>query len=205
MEERKQHWENIYGTKKQGDFSWYQERPEPSLDFIRGLNLPKDAAIIDIGGGDTFLVDFLLADGFTNLTVLDISEKALERAKERLGENAEKVNWVVGDISEVQLKEKYDLWHDRAALHFLTDDESVGKYVANLRNSLNKGAFVVLGTFSKNGPTKCSGIEIRQYSEEDLKTLLKEDFEPIKCKNVDHYTPSGAVQNFSFCSFQKKG
>ena len=120
MNDRKQHWEKIYETKQQEDFSWYQKRPETSLNLIRGMNLPKDAAIIDIGGGDTFLVDFLLADGFSNITVLDVSEKALERAQIRLGEKAETVKWITADISEYTSEIKYDLWHDRAALHFLT-------------------------------------------------------------------------------------
>lgn len=204
MNDRKQHWENIYNTKKQEDFSWYQKRPETSLNLIRGMNLPKDAAIIDIGGGDTFLVDFLLADGFNNITVLDVSEKALERAKERLGNKAERVKWITADISEEGLQGNYDLWHDRAALHFLRKEEEVQNYLQNLRNSVKEKGFVILGTFSENGPTKCSGLEIRQYSQQELKQLLKDSFAPLKCLSEDHITPGGSAQNFNFCSFRKK-
>ncbi|MGA9591091.1 MAG: class I SAM-dependent methyltransferase [Salegentibacter sp.] len=204
MSNRSQHWEKIYETKQQEEFSWYQKRPETSLNLIRGMNLPKDAAIIDIGGGDTFLVDFLLADGFSNITVLDVSVKALERAQNRLGEKAETVKWITADISEYISEEKYDVWHDRAALHFLIKEDEVQKYLQNLRNSVKSNGFVILGTFSENGPTRCSGLPIRQYSQQDLKQLLKDSFTPLKCLSEDHITPGGSTQNFNYCSFRKK-
>lgn len=199
----KEHWENIYSNKKLEEVSWYQPTPETSLNFIAELDLPKDAAIIDVGGGDSFLVDNLLKLGFTNISVLDISGGALKRAKERLGKVAEKVTWIEADASAFQPQQQYDLWHDRAAFHFLTDEEKKGSYLKNLENSVKPGGYVILGTFSDKGPDKCSGIVIRKYSTGELGSLLSSDFKKLKCMNLDHHTPWDSVQNFSFCSFQK--
>lgn len=204
MEDLKTHWDTIYQTRKLTEVSWYQPKPEISLNYIAQLALNRDARIIDVGGGDSYLVDFLLAEGFTNITVLDISEKALERVKERLGENAERVTWIVADVSNFDLTEKYDLWHDRAAFHFLTVEEQIANYMATLQKSLAKGGYVILGTFSEKGPLKCSGITIKQYSIKDMEKLFSPEFIKIGCENLDHITPGGAVQNFTFCRLQKK-
>lgn len=200
---RKKHWENIYETKPLETVSWYQPIPEISLEFIRNLNLKKDAAIIDIGGGDGFLVDYLLEMGFTNVSVLDISEKAIQRAKKRLGNLAHKAKWIVSDITEFVSEEKYDVWHDRAAFHFLTDEKDISKYLEIAEKSIQPEGNLFVGTFSENGPTKCSGIEIKQYSEEKITQLFGSKFEKVNCFNVDHKTPSQSVQNFVFCSFRK--
>lgn len=199
----KEHWNNIYNTKKLTEVSWYQPVPETSMEFFRELGLPKDANIIDIGGGDSFLVDHLLKEGYKNITVLDISQKALERAKLRLGEKAEQVNWIEADAANFQASETYDLWHDRAAFHFLTEEKKIESYLERVKKQLNTGGFLILGTFSEKGPEKCSGISIRQYSLEEMRNLFSEGFEEVTCKNVEHHTPSGAVQHFSFCSFKK--
>lgn len=199
----KQHWENVYSTKKGNEVSWYQPNPATSLDFINELQIPKDAAIIDIGGGDSFLVDHLLEKGFTNITVLDISEEALSRAKERLGEKAVKVKWVASDVTAFVPTEKYDCWHDRAAFHFLTTEEQICDYLAVSEKALKEGGKLVIGTFSESGPEKCSGLPIRQYSETSLTTVLKKWFEKIKCIYTDHITPFNKIQNFLFCSFRK--
>ena len=204
MEDRKTHWENIYGTKKLTDVSWYQSKPEVSLNYIAELGLKKGAGIIDIGGGDSFLVDFLLAEGHTNITVLDISEKALERAKARLGEKALNVKWLVADVAGFRSQQKYDLWHDRAAFHFLTNEKDIGNYLKTLEDSINPGGYVILGTFSEKGPLKCSGIEIKQYSVKEMSKLLSPAFELMGCENPDHTTPTGSVQNFTFCRWRKK-
>lgn len=203
MEEKKSHWENIYQTRKLTEVSWYQPKPEVSLDYIAELNLNKNARIIDVGGGDSFLVDFLLAEGYTDITVLDISEKALERAKERLGDQAKKVTWIVADVSHFSLNNTYDLWHDRAAFHFLTGEDQIKNYLRTLEKSVAIKGTVILGAFSKKGPEKCSGLPIKQYAVEDMKNLFSSRFNRIACENLDHTTPSGAVQNFTFCRFQK--
>lgn len=200
----KKHWENIYNSKKFEEVSWYQEKPETSLDFIFSLDLEKNSRILDMGGGDSFLADFLLAEGFTDLTVADISEKALERAKQRLGKDADKIKWVVTDASEFTPAEKFDLWHDRATFHFLTEQVQINNYLRILQKALKPGGYFVLGTFSETGPTKCSGIEIRQYSVKEMENLVGNNFTRIRCENMDHTTPSGETQNFTFCSFQKK-
>lgn len=205
MEEnnRKNHWENIYQTKQLTEVSWYQPTPQTSLDFIQQLNTPLSAKIIDVGGGDSFLVDHLLKLGYTNITVLDISEAAINKAKTRLGVLAKKVNWIVSDITEFNSKEQYDLWHDRAAFHFLTSESDIKKYVEIVtKNISNEGNFII-GTFSENGPTKCSGIEIKQYSESSLANLFNLFFEKISCSTVNHQTPFNALQNFTFCMFKK--
>ncbi|MEG0982952.1 class I SAM-dependent methyltransferase, partial [Algoriella sp.] len=157
---RKNHWENIYDTKPLETVSWYQPNPEISIDFIQQFNLSKTAKIIDIGGGDSFFVDHLLDLGFENISVLDISQSAIDRAKERLGIKAEKVNWLVVDIVNFQPLEQYDFWHDRAAFHFLTSENEVKNYIETAAKSISSNGILAIGTFSEQGPTKCSGIEI---------------------------------------------
>lgn len=203
MKDRKSHWEYIYKTKDLTEVSWYQPKPETSLEFISSLPVRKSAKIIDIGGGDSFLAEYLLEEGFKNITVLDISEEALNKAKNRLGENKKKIKWIVSDILDFSPAETFDVWHDRAAFHFLTSKEHIHSYISTLKKSVKKGGFIIMGTFSEKGPTKCSGIEIKQYSLHELADVFAEDFEILDCKNVDHITPSGNVQNFSFCSFKK--
>lgn len=202
--DRKEHWENIYRTKRLTEVSWYEPFPETSLTLIKSMNLDKDSRIIDVGGGDSFLADFLLMEGYTNISVLDISEEALGRVQSRLGDRANEINWIVADASEFKPDETYDLWHDRAAFHFLTEKDQVENYVSTLRSAVKPGGFVVLATFSRKGPTKCSGIEIKQYSVDDLNELLKDDFEKLNSQNCQHETPSGSLQDFSFCSFRRR-
>ena len=200
--DRKNHWETIYETKQPGEVSWTQEIPKISLDFISGFGLPGTAQIIDIGGGDSKLVDFLLNKGYENITVLDISEKAVDKARRRLGNRAKKVNWVVSDITEFQPDIRYDVWHDRAAFHFLTTPEQISKYLDIARQAI-KG-YLIMGTFSDNGPEKCSGLHVKQYSEAQLQKQLSHGFEKIRCMTEDHLTPSNMTQNFLFCSFKRQ-
>ena len=173
-----------------------------SLEFIHNFKIPKTAKIIDIGGGDGNLVDFLLAEGYENITVLDISEIALERAKTRLGEIARKVKWIVANITDFQTDETFDVWHDRAAFHFLTTNEEIAGYLERADRSVQ--GFMTIGTFSDAGPKKLSGLEIKQYSEPELEQQLAKGFDKIRCITEDHYTPFGTTQNFLFCSFRKK-
>ncbi len=199
---RKEHWETVYDTKEPNQVSWTQDIPKTSLDFIHSFKLQKDASIIDIGGGDSKLVDFLLNEGFTNITVLDISAKALEKAKVRLGEKAISVTWIVRDITKFEPTSKYDLWHDRAAFHFLTSEADKRKYLEIIKKSVE--GYLILGTFSENGPKKCSGLDIQQYTEESLNSILENEFEKLNCITQDHKTPFETVQNFLFCSFRKR-
>lgn len=200
---RKEHWEKIYSTKQPNEVSWTQENPQTSLDFIHSFNLSKQASIIDIGGGDSKLVDKLLDEGFEDITVLDISEHALRKAKERLGDKASKVNWIVADVTEFKPNKIFDVWHDRATFHFLTTPDQIEKYLEIAKTSIKDNGFLTIGTFSENGPKKCSGLDIKQYSEETLQEQLKKGFEKINCVTEDHRTPFNTLQNFLFCSFKR--
>jgi 2-polyprenyl-3-methyl-5-hydroxy-6-metoxy-1,4-benzoquinol methylase len=199
----KSHWEKVYTTKALNEVSWYQPTPQESLEFIHALNIPRNASVIDVGGGDGFLADHLLSEGFTDITVLDISEAAISRAKQRLGKDAGKINWLVSDITDLKTNKKFDCWHDRAAFHFLTSEEQVEKYLSAAQNHITENGKMIIATFSTSGPEKCSGLPVKQYSEQSLTILLRKWFEKIKCITVDHITPSKAIQNFLFCSFKK--
>jgi SAM-dependent methyltransferase len=203
MEKNKAHWENVFTTKNPSEVSWTQEYPKTAIDYLENLNLSKTANIIDVGGGDSNLVDALLEKGYQNIWVLDISATALENAKKRLGKKADFVHWIVSDITEFKTDIKFDFWHDRAVFHFLTDEISIDKYVALVGNAINQSGNFLLGTFSEDGPLKCSGLEIKQYSENTMKQTFKDNFEVINCFTENHTTPFGTVQNFQFCGFKK--
>lgn len=196
------HWNKIYSTKQPNEVSWTQEVPVTSLNFINSFNISKSDEIIDIGGGDSKLVDYLLDEGYQNITVLDISDKAIEKAKSRLGEKANSVKWIVSDINEFEPKQKYTVWHDRAAFHFLTTSDQISKYISIAKKAVT--GFLTIGTFSENGPKQCSGLNIRQYNEDLLQNELAVGFEKIKCITEDHKTPFNTIQNFLFCSFKKQ-
>jgi SAM-dependent methyltransferase len=202
MNTSKQHWEQVFTSKSPQEVSWTQEYPTPSMDLIQGFNLPKSTAIIDIGGGDSLLVDTLLIEGYTNITVLDISKKALERAQNRLGEKAKKVKWIVSDINDFKPTKKYDLWHDRAAFHFLTQKEDIDRYTKTVNGFVSKA--LVIGTFSKEGPQKCSGLPITQYSCGSLSENFEEQFSLLECRAEEHTTPFDTLQNFTFSQFLRK-
>jgi 2-polyprenyl-3-methyl-5-hydroxy-6-metoxy-1,4-benzoquinol methylase len=201
--QKKEHWENIYSTKTENEVSWFQQYPKTSMEFVGLFSLKKDSKIIDIGGGDSHFVDALLEAGFSNVTVLDISSKAIERAKIRLGKSAEKVKWIVSDIIDFGPEEQYDFWHDRAAFHFLTEKTQADKYVEIANKGISGNGILVLGTFSVDGPKKCSSLEIRQYSEESMSGKFEKYFKRVKCITEDHKTPFNTIQNFLFCSFKK--
>ncbi len=204
MENNKSHWENVFATKSPNEVSWTQKYPKTAMNYLEGLKLSKTANIIDIGGGDSNLVDALLENGYENIWVLDISEFALQKAKKRLGEKADKVRWIVSDITEFSTDIKFDFWHDRAVFHFLTEQESMDKYIAIVTNAIAENGNFLLGTFSENGPLKCSGLEIKQYSENLMRQTFNQSFETIKCFTENHTTPFNTVQNFQFCGFKKR-
>ena len=201
--ERTAHWQAIYDVKPLDTCSWYQPIPTTSLDLITAMSLPQDAPILDVGGGDGFLVDHLLARRFTDVTVLDISSKAIERAKDRLGEDASRVKWVVADVTTFEPDRPYALWHDRAAFHFLTSSEDRKAYLKALRVGTSDASKVIVATFSTNGPTKCSGTVIRQHDDVSLKETFAADWTPISTFSIEHVTPSGGVQEFVFGVFQR--
>lgn len=201
---RNKHWEDIYENKQLKEVSWYQPKPQTSLELIERFGADKSVKIIDVGGGDSFLVDHLLAEGYADITVLDISSKAIERAQARLGEKANQVKWIVSDAVDFRPSEKYDLWHDRAAFHFLSDSKDIEQYVKNAHAALKPGGKMVIGTFSTNGPTKCSGIEIKQYDAKSMQQTFEKHFTQIDCSIHQHETPSEKVQEFIFCRFERK-
>ncbi len=199
----KHHWDKVY-DKEEEEFSWFQPYPKTSMEFIELLNLPHTANIIDIGGGDSHFGDALLDQGYQNIGVLDISAKAIERAKKRLGEKSLSVNWIISDVTEFRPPVQFDLWHDRAAFHFLTTEDSIHKYVSTAEDALKQSGYLILGTFSESGPEKCSGLEIRRYSEASMSARFEVGFDRIKCVHENHATPFNTIQNFLFCSFRKK-
>ena len=201
--DRKVHWNNIYTEKQSKEMSWYQEVPSTSINFVKELNLPKTAKIFDNGGGDSHFVDCLLEMGYENITILDISESALEKTRKRIGEKAAKIKWIVDDEAQCSTEEQYDLWHDRAAFHFLTDENEIQNYIQTVGKCIKPEGYLVIGTFSEDGPKKCSGIEIKQYSEKTMLERFGKYFEAVKCITVDHVTPFNTIQNFIFCSFKR--
>lgn len=200
----RQHWDNIYSTKAENEISWFQPYPTTSMEFVQLFHLPLNANIIDIGGGDSHFADALLDIGYQNIWVLDISASAIEKAKQRLGAKASRVHWVVSDVTNFEPPVQFDLWHDRAAFHFLTSEDKIHKYVSIAEHAIKQDGYLILGTFSENGPKKCSGLEIKQYSETSMSSRFDFAFDRIKCVTEDHLTPFNTVQNFLFCSFRKK-
>ncbi|GAC1376552.1 MAG: class I SAM-dependent methyltransferase [Hymenobacter sp.] len=199
-----QHWEAVYAAKQPHELGWFQAEPTASLTLIRDLALPRQAAIIDIGGGDSRLVDFLLAEGYEDVTVLDLSGTALARARQRLGAQADRVQWLEADVRTFVPTRPYALWHDRAAFHFLTTAPEVAQYLQVARGALAPGAYLALGTFSTRGPARCSGLPVQQYSADTLTAQLREGFRNLRCRSEDHLTPSHTPQNFLFCTFQRQ-
>lgn len=200
--EKKEHWEQVYKTKTPDQVSWTQENPKTSLDYIKASKLPKNAALIDIGGGDSLLVDYLLEEGYSQITVLDISEKAIKRAQKRLGIAADKVTWIVSDILDFKPKRTYDLWHDRATFHFLTTATEIETYKKTVTQWVD--SYMVLGVFSKEGPLKCSGLPITQYNLTELTACFGTAFEVLHAQTEDHSTPFDTLQNFQFAHLKKK-
>ena len=194
----KSHWEKIYSEKSPKEVSWTQEVPETSIEFFNDFKLSKTSPIIDVGGGESKFVDYLLAEGYKNISVLDISENAIKKAKDRLGEKSKNIEWILCDINDFNPKKKYALWHDRAVFHFLTSSVEINRYVENVK--LNSENFIV-GTFSTSGPKKCSGLEISQYDKNLLSKLFEESMTIKKVEYINHITPFETTQNFIFCSF----
>lgn len=196
----KQHWEEVYTTKSTDAVSWFQPHAALSLDLIRATGLDKDAGIIDVGGGASTLVDDLLANGYNDLTVLDLSAHAMEAARQRLGKDESMVRWIEADITEVDLPAKrYDIWHDRAVFHFLTTPEQREAYVQTVFRSVKPGGHVIVATFAEDGPLECSGLPVMRYRPEELHDQFGEAFTLLKHAKEAHHTPAGKVQQFVYC------
>jgi 2-polyprenyl-3-methyl-5-hydroxy-6-metoxy-1,4-benzoquinol methylase len=203
--QKKEHWETVYSTKAPDSVSWFQEHAETSLNFIKKLNLEKSASIIDVGGGASTLVDDLLINGYSRLSVLDLSGAALETAKKRIGSNSTNVKWFEADVTEVQFpKHQFEVWHDRAVFHFLTQREEREAYIKNLLHSVKPNGHIIISTFAEDGPTQCSGLPVMRYSAETLQAELGESFSLKEQLKENHSTPFGTTQKFLFCHFVKK-
>lgn len=200
----KDHWQHVYTTKSADTVSWFQPRAEISLRLIAATGVARSAPLIDVGGGASTLVDGLLADGYTQLCVLDISAAALAVARERLGQGGSCVQWIEADITQAALPASgYALWHDRAAFHFLTTDESVDAYRQQLLHVLQPGGHLIIATFAEDGPLQCSGLPIRRYSQAELQAVFAHDFALRHCEKELHRTPWGSPQPFGYCCFER--
>lgn len=202
--DKKAHWEHVYNVKPPDQVSWYREHLENSLRLIRETGVEKDAAIIDVGGGSSTLVDDLLAEGYADITVLDISSRAIANSRERLGAKAGQVNWLVDDITHAELPEaRYDVWHDRAVFHFLTKGGDRQKYVDLVMHALKPGGHIIVASFGPEGPEKCSGLDVVRYSPESMHDEFGDRFRLIKSLGESHATPFGTTQEFIYCYCRK--
>jgi len=199
--DRKQHWEKVYSNKSPLEVSWYQTEPRLSLELIQATGLDKGAPVIDVGGGASVLVDRLLAAGYRDLSVLDISGQALAHARQRLGEQAARVEWLEADITTFVPPHPYQLWHDRAVFHFLTQADDRRRYVDCLRRALVPGGHLILAAFAVGGPLKCSNLDIVQYDAAKLSAELGPGFRLVEEKGELHDTPSGKQQKFGYYRF----
>ena len=200
--EHKDHWNNIYTQKAETALSWFQSYPKISVELVERCHLPYNASIIDIGGGDSHFVDALLDLGYKDITVLDISSVSISRAKAGIGARAGQVQWIISDITLFEPSRQYDLWHDRAAFHFLIDEDHVRKYVNIASKAIKTAAYLVIGTFTKNGPAQCSGLDVVRYSKDILASKFDKVFNQIVCVEQRHISPSNNEQDFIFCSFK---
>ena len=201
---KKSYWENVYTTKPHDQVSWYRGHLDNSLKMILQTGVGKDAAIIDVGGGSSTLVDDLLDHGFADVSVLDISGTAIAKSKQRLGSRSYRVNWIEADITEVTLSEEhFDVWHDRAVFHFLTDAEDRRKYVELVVRTLKPGGHIIVASFGLEGPDKCSGLDVVRYSPESMHDEFGDDFKLMRSLEETHKTPFGTTQEFVYCYCRK--
>lgn len=203
-EERKNHWNTVFKTKNHNDVSWYQQVPQVSVDLIHEIALPKNAPIIDIGAGDSALIEILLNEGYTDLSVLDISAEAISKSQQRLAKKADKVHWITADITTFKSSKNYLLWHDRAAFHFMFEEDDRRNYILNAKEFIENKGYLIVGTFSQNGPEKCSSLPLNRYSEEELTATFEPHFTKDKCLLSVHTTPFNTSQEFTFCRLKKE-
>ncbi len=198
------HWEKVYASKRENEVSWFQENPAPSLDLIAEAGAGKASALIDVGGGASRLVDALIERGFQAVTVLDIAENALAAAMARLGSRAHCVHWVVADVTAWQPRTAaYEVWHDRAAFRFLTEERARAAYVVRLTQAVKPGGYAIIGTFAEDGPERCSGLPVVRYHGQSLARVLGDAFELVETRRHEHKTPWGSEQHFQFSLFRR--
>jgi SAM-dependent methyltransferase len=203
-ESRQAHWQNVYTKKGENEVSWFQENPAPSLELIAQFDATPTSAILDIGGGASRLVDHLIDRGFRDVTVLDLSEAALEAAKARLGSLAAQVHWIVADATVWKPQKAYEIWHDRAAFHFLTEDRDRAAYVSRLERALKMGGYAIIATFALDGPEQCSGLPVVRYDPAGLGQTLGRAFQLVHTRRHAHATPWGSDQPFQFSVFRHR-
>jgi SAM-dependent methyltransferase len=201
---RQAHWEKVYTTKGENEVSWFQQSPEPSFELIVQAGATHASAIIDIGGGASRLVDHLVEQGFADITVLDLSGAALEAARRRLESRADRVHWIVADATAWEPAKAYDIWHDRAAFHFLTDEKDRAAYVARLEQAVKTGGHAIIGTFALDGPERCSGLPVARYDSAGLAQALGPGFRLVHTRRHEHATPWGSRQMFQFSVFRRE-
>lgn len=203
MTDRKAHWDNIYKEKSPADVSWYQHKPRLSLELIRNTQLALDGPVIDVGGGVSKLVDYLVDDGYSKVAVLDISANAISVTRQRLGKKSLQVEWFEQDIVNFNPGHSFSLWHDRAVFHFLTDKLDREQYIRVLHRTLNKNGQLIIAAFAIGGPEKCSGLDIVQYDANKLQTELGDVFELVEQQSELHVTPSNVKQQFTYYRFKR--
>jgi len=197
------HWDAVYNTKGEAEVSWFQEAPAPSLDLLALVGAHPKSAIIDVGGGASRLVDTLVGRGLPDVSVLDLSREALSKASARLGNAGQGVKWIVADATDWTPSQSYDIWHDRAAFHFLNEAQQQNAYVARVMQSLRVGGYIIIGTFAPDGPERCSGLPVTRHSSESLKDILGPQFVLLDSRRHEHMTPWGAKQSFQFSTFRR--
>lgn len=196
----KEHWEHVYTTKSTAEVSWFQEHAEQSVHLIEQTGVAKNASLIDVGGGASTLVDDLLGKGYSDISVLDLSETALAAAKKRLGMRVSDVSWLAGDITQIKLpRHAYDVWHDRAVFHFLTTPDDRMAYVNTVLSAVKPGGYVIVATFAEDGPEKCSGLPVMRYSPDGLHAQFGAPFTLLQREREEHHTPFGTIQKFIYC------
>ena len=199
----KNHWENIYQNKNEYEVSWFQKTPDTSIEIINSINIKKQSKIIDVGSGRSRLFKNLIEQGYNNLTYLDISESAAKKSKIFLGQQSKNIEWIVEDVLNFEPKQNFDVWHDRAVFHFLTEQNQIKKYVDLVSRNISNNGYLIIGTFSEQGPLKCSGLEVSRYSESLIKTTFIESFTLLNSFKIDHSTPFNTTQNFLFSVLKK--
>jgi len=203
--ERQAHWESVYTTKSEREVSWFQETPAPSLELLALIGATRRSAVIDVGGGASRLVDCLVAQGYEDITVLDLSPAALAAAKARLADQVDRIQWIAADVTTWAPSRAYDVWHDRAAFHFLVESADQAAYVERLRRALRRGGAAIIGTFAPDGPPMCSGLPVARWDAASLGALLGPDFVLVDARLHEHVTPRGAKQRFQFATFRLRG
>ncbi len=203
MSDRHTHWEAVYSSKAENEVSWFQQSPVISFDLIKATGAASDTSIIDIGGGTSRLVDMLLRENYSSLAVLDLSGAALAAARARIGADAARVDWIVADVTQWEATRRYDVWHDRAAFHFLTEPADRAAYVARLKSALHPSGHVIIGTFAMDGPEKCSGLPVQRHDPASLQAALGDEFRLVSTHRDAHTTPWASTQSFQFARFQR--